>query len=228
MIEFVHDHAHASTTGTNTGADGIDIAVVREHGNLGAVTWFAGTGLDFDNAVSNFGNFKFEETLDETGVRTADHNLRSFVATTYFNDVCLEASTWRGTLERNLLTLWHECFDFAKIKQGIAVIVLLNDARDNVAFAVGIFFELLVALGFADALTHHLTEGLCRNATKFVLVGSVVALVDPVAVFVDIECGEGDFEGVGVETHFNFFSRTGTTLVRGRQGFYENLQKGLF
>ena len=192
------------------------------------MTWFASTGLDFDNAVSNFGNFKFEKTLDETGVRTADHNLRSFIAATHFDDVGLEAGTWCGALERNLLTLWHESFDFAEIKQGIAMIVLLNDAGDNVAFAVGIFFELLVALGFADALTHHLTEGLSRDATEFVLVGSVVTLVDPVAVFVDVKCGEGDFESVGIETDFNFFSRTRATLVRGRQSFYEHLQKGFF
>ncbi|CAB4723906.1 unannotated protein [freshwater metagenome] len=108
------------------------------------------------------------------------------------------------------------------------MIVLLNNARDNVAFAVRIFFELLVTLGFADALTHHLTECLGCNATKFVLFGCVVALVDPVAVFVNVECGEGNFESVGVETDLNFFSRTWATLVRGCQGFYENLQKGLF
>ena len=161
-------------------------------------------------------------------MRAADHNLRSLVATTHFNDVGLETSAWCGALERNLLALWHEGFHFAKIKQGIAMIVLLNDARNNVAFAVGIFFELLVALGFADALTHHLTESLCCNATKFVLVGSVVTLVDPVAVFVNVESGERDFKSVGIETDFNFFSRTRTTLVRGRQSFYEHLQKGLF
>ena len=228
MIEFVHDHAHASTTGANTSADGIDIAVVREHGDLGAVTWFASASLNFNNTVSNFGNFKFEKTLDETGVGAAHNNLWTLVAATHFNDVRLHTRAGCGALERNLLALWHESFNFAKIEQGITMIVLLNDARDNVAFAVGIFFELLVALGFADALTHHLTERLRRDATQFVLVGSVVTLVHPVAVFIDVERREADFESVGIETDFNFFSRAGTTLVRGRQGFYENLQKGLF
>ena len=40
--QFVDDHAHATATGTDAGADRVDVVVVAPHGDLGAVAWLAG------------------------------------------------------------------------------------------------------------------------------------------------------------------------------------------
>ena len=48
LIEFIHNHAHASTTGTNTCTDGVDVGVVGEDCDLGAMPGLAGDGFDLD------------------------------------------------------------------------------------------------------------------------------------------------------------------------------------
>ena len=90
------------------------------------------------------------------------------------------------TLERHLLGLRQQALDPTEVEQRVAGVGLLDDAGDDVALAVRVLLELAVALGLADALAHHLAEGLRGDAAHLLLLGRVVALVDPVAVLVDV------------------------------------------
>ena len=95
-----------------------------------------------------------------------------------------------GTLERHLLGLRQQALHPAEVEQRVARVGLLDDAGDDVALAVGVLLELAVALGLADALAHHLAEGLGGDAAHLLLLRRVVALVDPEAVLVDVVRGE--------------------------------------
>ena len=50
---------------------------------------FTGTGLDFHDAIGDFGNFELEESLDQAGVCAAHHDLGAFGGLTDLDDVCL-------------------------------------------------------------------------------------------------------------------------------------------
>ena len=66
--QFVDDHADTAAAGADAGADRIDVVVVPPHGDLRAVAWFAGAGLDLDDAVGDLGNLELEQPLDQTRV----------------------------------------------------------------------------------------------------------------------------------------------------------------
>ena len=66
--QLVDDHADTAATGADAGADRVDVVVVAPHGDLGAVPWLAGAGLDLDDAVGDLGHLELEQPLDQAGV----------------------------------------------------------------------------------------------------------------------------------------------------------------
>ena len=87
--QLVHDHANATATSTDARADRVDVVIVAPHSDLGAVPWFAGTGPDLDDAIGDLGNLELEQPLDQTGMGTADHDLRALGSLAHFDDVRL-------------------------------------------------------------------------------------------------------------------------------------------
>ena len=221
--QLVDDHADATTASTDAGADGVDVVVVAPHGDLRAVPWFAGAGLDLDDAVGDLGHLELEQALDEARVGAADHDLRALRGLADLDDVGLDASARLGTLERHLLGLGQQALDTTQVEQRVARIGLLDDAGDDVALAVRVLLELAVALGLADLLAHHLAEGLGGDAAHLLLARGVVALVDPQTVLVDVVGHELELERVGVDLDDDFLGRAGTPLVGERQGIGEDL-----
>ena len=147
-------------------------------------------------------------------MRTADHDLWALRSLANLDDVRLHAAAWLGALERHLLGLRQQRLDPTEVEQGVAAVGLLNDAGDDVAFTVRVFLELAIALGLTDALVHHLTEGLGGDTAKLSSVGGVVALVDPVALFVDVICNELHLHRVGVDAYVDLGGSAWPTLVR--------------
>ena len=66
--QLVGDHAHPGAPRADAGADGVDVGVVRPHGDLGAVAGLARGRLDLDDARRDLGDLELEEPLDEPGV----------------------------------------------------------------------------------------------------------------------------------------------------------------
>ena len=199
--------------------------VVAPDGDLGAVPWLAGTGLDLDDAIGDLGNFQLEQPLDETRVGAADDDLGTFGGLANLDDVRLDAVAWNRPLEGHLLCLGKQRLHAPEVEQRVPLIGLLDDAGDDVALAVCVLLELAVTLGLADALAHHLTEGLGGDAAHLFLLRRVVALVDPVAVFVDVVGREGELHRVGVDLDHHLVGRRRTTLVRRRQGVDEHVEQ---
>jgi hypothetical protein len=199
--------------------------VVGPDGDLRAVARLPGARLDLDHAVGDLGDLQLEEPLDQPGVGAGDDDLGALRGAPYLDDVGLEAGVGLGPLVGHLLRLGQQRLHLAQVEQGVAAVALLDDAGDDVAFAVGVLLELAVTLGFADALAHDLTEGLSSNAAHLFLLRRVVALVDPVAVFVDVVGGERELHRVGVDFDHHFFGRSRTSLVRRREGIDEDVQQ---
>ena len=158
-------------------------------------------------------------------MRTAYNNLRALWSLANFDDVCLESRIWLAHFALHLLGLWQQRFYAAKVEQCVLGVGLLNDAGNNVAFAVCVFLKLAIALYFTNALAHHLTESLRSNTAELVFLWSVVALIDPVAIVIHVVCSECDVHVFWVDTDDYFFGRSLTLFVRGRECFNEHLQK---
>ena len=131
--------------------------------------WLAGAGLDLDDAVGDLGHLELEQPLDEAGVGAADDDLRALGGLADLDDVGLDAVARLGALVRHLLGLRQQRLDPTEVEQRVAAVGLLDDAGDDVALAVGVLLELALALGLADALAHHLAEGLGGDAAELFL-----------------------------------------------------------
>ena len=218
--EFVDDLAHTGTAGADAGADRIDVRIVGPHGDLGAVAWFAGTGLDLHDAVGNFGDLELEEALDQTRVGAADDDLRALGRLADLDDVCLDAGIRVGAFERHLLGLGQERLDSTEVEQRVAGVGLLDHARDDVAFAAGVLLVLQLAFSLTDALGHHLAGGLCRNASE-VVGGDLKLVADGLAVLVEFLSEDLELHGLGVDRHPGVFVRIGHALVGVLEGVGE-------
>ena len=89
--QLVDDHAHTAAAGADAGADRVDVVVVAPHGDLRAVPWLAGAGLDLDDAVGDLGHLELEQPLDQAGVGAADDDLRALGGLADLDDVGLDA-----------------------------------------------------------------------------------------------------------------------------------------
>ena len=166
--------------------DRIDVGVVRPDGDLGALPWLAGAGLDLDDAVGDLGHLELEQTPDEARDGSArHHDLGALDRPTHLDDVGLDPLAGVGTLVVDLLGLGQQCLDTTQIQQRVAGIGLLDDAGDDVALAAGVLLVLELALGLADALGHDLAGGLGGDAPE--VVGRDVQLgPDGLAVLVQL------------------------------------------
>ena len=164
--QLVDDHADAGASGADAGADRIDVLVVGPDRDLGAVPGLAGAGLDLDDAVGDLGHLELEEPLDETRVGAADDDLRALRRLADLDDVGLQAAVGLGTLVRHLLGLGQQRLDPTEVEQRVASVALLDDAGDDVALATGVLLVLHLPVDLAQALHHHLAEGLRGDATR--------------------------------------------------------------
>ncbi len=225
--QLVDDHPHPTAAGADARADGIDVVVIGPDGDLRAVPRLASTGLDLHDAVRDLGDLKLEQPLDQPGVGATDNDLRALGGAPDLDDVGLAPVARLGALERDLLGLRQQRLHSPQVEQRVAGIGLLDDAGDDVALAVGVLLELAVALDLADALAHHLAEGLGGDAPELVPLRRVVALVDPVAVLVEVVGSERELHRLRVDLDDDLVGRARTPLVGRRQGVDEHVQQGI-
>ena len=91
-------------------------------------------------------------------------------------------------LVRDLLGRRHECLDLAEVEDRVAVILLLDDAGDDVALASGVLTEGDVALGLPQSLEDDLLGGLRGDPAE--VLGGVLPFLqhgDLFGLFVDLD-----------------------------------------
>jgi len=192
------------------------------------VSGFTGTCLDLDDAVSDLRDFELEEPLDQARVRPRNNDLRTLWCAPHFDDVGLLAIALPWALERHLLCLRHERLNAAKIEQRVTRISALDDAGNDVALAVSVFLELALRFDLADPLAHHLPECLSRDPAHLGLLRCVVALVDPVSVFVNVVGDEREVHRFRVDLDDDLVGGIWPTLVCRSERLNEYVKQSVF
>src|SRR5690606_617558 len=82
-LQLIHDRLHALAAHTDTGADGIDRAVLGDHGNLGPGARITSHRLDLDDTVVDLRDLHGEQLGHELRPRTRQENLRSALLSAY-------------------------------------------------------------------------------------------------------------------------------------------------
>ena len=181
--QLVHDLTHPAAAGTHARTDWINVGVIRPDGDLGAVAGLARTGLQFDDAIGDLGDFQLEQLADQSWMRARHDDLRTLGGLAHLHDVRLEAAVGLWPLVGNLLGLGQQRLHTSQIEQRVTGIVLLDDAGDDVALAPRVFVVLHVAFDFADALVQDLPNGLGHDPAQ--VVRRVIPFAHNVAQFID-------------------------------------------
>ncbi len=155
----------------------------------------------------------------------AHDDLRPLRRAAHLDDVGLQPCAGLGSLVGHLLGLGQQRLDLAQVEERVALVALLDDARDDVALAAGVLLVLALTLGLTDALAHDLLGRLRGDAPE--VVGRVVARVDPVAFLVDVVGHHLDVTGEGVDLDLGLVARSGHALVGRCERVGERLQQNV-
>src|ERR1039458_4377889 len=164
--EFTHDVFHTHSAHADASADGIDLFVVRQDGNLRAVTCLAGDAFNLDGLVRDFRDFKFEKFADEIGMATGKNDLRAVQGVFDAQRVRANAVAGLIFLRGHALPAGHNAFDFAEINDYITALEAAHGAGKDIAGATLELLEHHVLFDLADALEHCLLGGLRGDAAK--------------------------------------------------------------
>ena len=188
--------------------------------------WLASTGLDLDDAVGDLGHLELEQPLDEPGMRAAHDDLRALRRLAHLDDVRLDARPGSGRSYGTCSACGSSAFDSTEVEQGVAAVVLLDDAGDDVAFAAGVLLVLLLAVDLPQALGHHLLGRLRGDAAE-VGRGDVDLVAVGLAVLVDLLREHAELERVGVDRDPRVLVRVLAALVRGLERVGQRAQEGV-
>ena len=152
---------------------GSTFRVPRVYRNFGTTASFACHGLQFYDAIVNFGDFQFEEALQKPRVCTRNDYLWSSGSLADFRNIHFHAGPMSVMLSGDLFAGRQDCFYPAEIDQYIAVFRTLYDTGNNITFAVLEFLVDHGPLGLTDALDNHLLSGLSGDAPEITRVTSI-------------------------------------------------------
>jgi hypothetical protein len=165
-LHLLHHGLHAAALHADAGADRVDRAVVADHADLGAAARVAGSGLDLDDAVVNFGHFLREQLLHEVRVRAAEEDLRPARLARDVEDDRAGAVADAQHFARDLLVAADHALGAAEVDDHVAELDALDDAGDDLADAVLELLMLALALGVAHLLEDDLLGGLGGDAAE--------------------------------------------------------------
>ena len=192
-LKLVDDVLNAETTEADAGADGVDPLLARGNGHLAAGAGFAGNGLDFDDAVEDFGDFALEETADEVAVSAGEDDLWTAGGLRDLHFIELHGEVGAIALGGDLLFPGHEGFGATDADDGVLGFNALDAAGDELADAVGELGDDELALGLAEALEDDLLGGLRGDAANGWDVGLELEDVSDLSGGPDLPCVfEGD------------------------------------
>src|SRR5439155_1695160 len=162
--ELVHDRLDAQSALADAGASRVEAGLTGAHGDLRAGAGLAGDADDLDLPVEDLRDFELEESLHERLVRPTDDDLRAAERAAHLEHDDLARLSGEVALVRRLLG--------ARQDRGGPAIELhdrgagfeVADLRvDDVALAVRVLREDLLALRLAQRLLAHLFGGELRE-----------------------------------------------------------------
>ena len=179
--QFIDDCLYAAASRADAGSDGIHVLIVRADGDLRSGTGFSRDALDLDDAFLDLGDFEFEQSLDQAGVRAGQEHLGTLRRLLDVHDVDLDAFVHAIAFAGDLLVGSQDAFGSAHAHEHGIGADALHDACDDFGLAGDIIVVDHASLGLADALHHDLLGGLGCDAAE---ISGGHLIFDDVAEFV--------------------------------------------
>ena len=151
--------------------------------------------------------------------------MRALAFAPHLEDVGLDAIPALEALVGDPLGRRHDGFGITKIEDRVAVVRLLHDARDQVAFPAFIDVVDLLTFRVAKSLADDLLRRLCRDPPE--VLRGVFPLFNDVPVFVEFLAVDQDLPRVGVDRDSGFFGGPWCAFVGGDEGVCERVENGV-
>ena len=164
--QLVNDSLYAHALVAYAGTYRINIAVSGIYGNLGAHTGLAGNGFDFNNAVMDFRNLQLKQALQQAGMSTRNHNLRSLVGALNLNNIGFHTLMVLVDFTGNLLVRSQHGFNLAQIDINVLVFHALDNTGNDIIGTALEAFIYLSALCLTDTLYNKLLSVLGSNTAE--------------------------------------------------------------
>src|SRR5688500_13650676 len=205
--ELVDDRLHAKPALADARAPRVDTRLPCAHGDLGARSGLARDTDDLHLAVVDLRDLELEQALHQVLVRTADHDLWPAQGAADLDDHDLAMLADEVALVRRLVGARQDRLCLAELHDRGARLEPADLAVDDVALAVGVLREHLLALGLAQGLLDHLLRGLRADAPEGRRglferndVAKLDVGLDPLgSVQLDLELGVLDLFGDGLQ-----------------------------
>src|SRR4029077_3745864 len=160
------DRLDARSLHADAGADGVHVAIARADRDLRARAGLAGRRLDAHDLLVDLGDLHLEQLLEEALVRARQDDLRAARALVDVDDERHDAVARAVRLTRHLVAHGQHGLGAAQVDDDVAALEPPHDARDELALAVLVLVEDVLALGLADALHDHLLGRLRGDASE--------------------------------------------------------------
>ena len=177
--ELGDDIGNAGASRADARADRVYIRVMAYHRKLGAGARFAGNGLDFDNAVVNFGNLGFKQALHQVGMGAADHGAGALFRLFHVHHVHLDVVALAQLLVADLLAFGQHGLglaDFQRSRSRTGVYALHERGDQLLIFALELLHHL-AALAVANALADDVSGRLRGDSAKLLGIQRHVDLI---------------------------------------------------
>src|SRR5688500_178369 len=205
--ELVDDRLHPEAALPDARAARVDAGLARADRDLGARSGLARDTDDLHLAVVDLRHLELEQTLDQVLVRAADHDLWPAQRAADLDDHDLAVLADEVALVRRLVGARQDRLGLAELHDRGARLEPADLTVDDVALAVGVLREHLLALGLAQGLLDHLLRGLRADAPEGRRglferndVAKLDVGLDPLgSVQLDLELGVLDLFGDGLQ-----------------------------
>src|ERR1017187_4243653 len=165
--QFADDGLNAHSLHADAGADRVHILIAALDGDLGALAGFAGNGANNDRVVVDLGDFRLKQIRYQLRCGAGDDNLRSLGGAVYLEQHHAHALADRELLQAGLFALGAARFSLAQVVDHILTFNALDGGVQDFLFAVRVFLEDGVTLGFADLLEDDLLGELRGDAAQW-------------------------------------------------------------
>src|SRR6266540_659567 len=158
--ELVDDRLYAEPALSDARAARVDAGLTCADGDLGSRSGLTRDPDDLHLTVVDLGHLELEQALHEVLVRAADHDLGSAQRAPDLDDNDLAVLADEVALVRCLVGARKDRLGFAELHDRGAGLEAADLAVDDVALAVGVLGEDLLALGLTQRLLDNLLRGL--------------------------------------------------------------------
>ncbi len=165
-LKLIHNGLYTRTAHTDTGANGINGAVIGNHSNLCARSGITSNSFNLNDAIVDFRHFHLEQFGHEFRRSARQENLRTARFAAHILDETANSIIGAIRFAANFFVAAQNAFATTNVYDNVAILFALHNTINNRACTIFEFFVLAIALGFANLLQDNLLCGLRSDTAK--------------------------------------------------------------